>query len=42
VIWVEVEADYFSREDWTGQISLICFDKLHFSRTTNQLQSRVG
>jgi hypothetical protein len=42
VIWAAVEADYFSGEDWTGQISLNCFSKLHFARTMNQLQSRVG
>ena len=27
VIWGQVEADYFSGEDWTGQISLIRNDK---------------
>jgi hypothetical protein len=35
VIWVEIEADYFSREDWTGQISLIRHDKSGFRRTSN-------
>jgi hypothetical protein len=32
VIWVEVEVVYFSREDWTGQISLIRHDKSSFRR----------
>ncbi len=27
VIWGKVEADYFSHEGWTGQISLIRHDK---------------
>ena len=35
VIWGQVEADYFSREDWTGQISLIRHDKSGFRRTSN-------
>jgi hypothetical protein len=34
VIWGEVEADYFLREDWTGQISLIRHDKSGFPRTS--------
>jgi hypothetical protein len=34
VIWVEIEADYFSREDWTDQISLIRHDKSGFRRTS--------
>jgi hypothetical protein len=34
VIWAAVEADYFSREEWTGQISLIRHDKSGFRRTS--------
>ena len=33
MIWVECEAKYFLRGDWTTQISLIWFVKLDFSRT---------
>jgi hypothetical protein len=32
VIWVACEVEYFSGEDWTGQISLICHDKSGFRR----------
>jgi hypothetical protein len=32
VIWVGCEADYFSRDDWTGQIKLKWFEKLACSR----------
>jgi hypothetical protein len=34
VIWVANEAVYFSREEWTGQISLIRHDKSSFRRTS--------
>jgi hypothetical protein len=32
VIWVACEADYFLREDWTGQISLKWFVKFGYTR----------
>lgn len=32
VIWDDDKADYFSSEDWTGQISLIRHDKSDFRR----------
>jgi hypothetical protein len=32
VIWVGCEADYFSSEDWTGQISLKWFEKFGCAR----------
>jgi hypothetical protein len=33
VIWVACEADYFSRDDWTGQISLKWREKSGCTRT---------
>jgi hypothetical protein len=33
VIWVACEADYFSRDGWTGQISLKWRGKLGCTRT---------
>jgi hypothetical protein len=32
LIWARGEADYFSGEDWTGQITLMAFRKLVFAR----------
>jgi hypothetical protein len=32
VIWVGCEAEYFLRDNWTGQISLIRHDKSDFRR----------
>jgi hypothetical protein len=32
VIWVGCEADYFSHDDWTGQIKLKWFEKLVCTR----------
>jgi hypothetical protein len=32
VIWVGCEAEYFFRDDWTTQITLIQFDKIVFRR----------
>jgi hypothetical protein len=32
VIWVNREAEYFSRRDWTGRNSLIRLEKLGFTR----------
>jgi hypothetical protein len=33
------EAEYFSGEDWTGQISLICFNKSRCARKRNHVPS---
>jgi hypothetical protein len=33
VIWVACEVDYFSRDDWTGQIKLKWFEKLACARS---------
>jgi hypothetical protein len=33
LIWVKPERDYFCNQDWTGQISLIRFNKLPGART---------
>ena len=33
VIWVERKQEYFSRDDWTGQITLIRFNKFPCGRT---------
>jgi hypothetical protein len=30
VIWVKGERIYFRKQDWTTQITLICFNKLDF------------
>jgi hypothetical protein len=32
VIWVDGEAEYFYKRDWTGGIALIRFAKLDFSQ----------
>jgi hypothetical protein len=32
MIWAKNEAEYFCKQDWTGQISLIRHDKLDFRR----------
>ena len=32
MIWVSGEAEYFFKQDWTGQIRLNCFNKLGFRR----------
>jgi hypothetical protein len=32
VIWVGGEAKNFFKQDWTGQIRLICFNKFDFTR----------
>src|SRR5258708_32977520 len=32
VIWVKCEAEYFCKQDWTTQITLICFKKSVFSK----------
>jgi hypothetical protein len=42
VIWGQVEADYFSREDWTGQISLIHHDKSSFRRMSMEPSRRCA
>jgi hypothetical protein len=34
VIWVGREVEYFSKEDWTGGIGLIRFNKLRRARQT--------
>jgi hypothetical protein len=40
LIWVKPKAEYFSRRDWTTQISLIRLDKLVFSRKPEWRWSR--
>jgi len=42
VIWVECEAEYFLRGDWTTQISLIWFGKLGFSRMRSEAVRQSG
>jgi hypothetical protein len=37
VIWVGREREYFCKEDWTTQITLIGFNKSAFSRKTPAL-----
>jgi hypothetical protein len=32
LIWVSGEAEYFLRQDWTGQITLIPFNNFAFTR----------
>jgi hypothetical protein len=40
LIWGEREAEYLCGRDWTGQITLIRHDKLHFWRKSIELQRR--
>ena len=35
LIWGEREAEYLCNHDWTGQITLICQEKLDFRRSDN-------
>jgi hypothetical protein len=42
VIWVECEAEYFLRGDWTTQISLIWFVKLDFTRMRSEAVRQSG
>jgi len=42
LIWGEREAEYLCNQDWTGQISLICQDKLDFARTSIQSLQRLA
>jgi hypothetical protein len=42
LIWVEEEARYFSREDWTGRIGLIRLAKSVFVRGRNLPVTSVG
>jgi hypothetical protein len=36
VIWVKREQEYFCREDWTGSISLIPFNKSRWARRADE------
>ena len=43
LIWGGDEAEYFFREDWTGQIRLNCFNKSSFPRNAREaLIRRAG
>src|SRR5260370_13962333 len=42
VIWVKREAEYFCKQDWTTQITLILFKKSRFWRTRSVARFRFG
>jgi hypothetical protein len=41
LIWGGGKTDYFCKQDWTGQISLIRHDNSGFRRTTESLLTTV-
>jgi len=42
LIWGKRETEYLCNHDWTGQISLICHDKLDFARTSIEPLQRLA
>ena len=42
MIWPRMEAEYFSREVWTGQITLEALGKLIFRRIERSIYGLVG
>jgi hypothetical protein len=41
VIWGAWEQKYFCQQDWTGGITLICFNKFDFTRKRDPLANSV-